>query len=998
MKRILSSNESNFIRDKKRKRTDYYEKMNKIQKLEELSMKLKKITNEYIELSRLDFFKKKTSQPFFEKKKKSKIDVQSDNSSDSSEEDIYEKKHTSEYKKLIKNKYKKQNYSSSSSDESLIEYSSSESSSSDLKSDCSFEGAFTDNEMTIHDSNQKKSKNEESESEESKNEESEIELIDNVESNSDTVSEDESDIEFKENLKKASKNKITLHTKEVDLKKNKTLEKNEEKTTTTLIDSDLSTEVEEIPMTRLEKKAEKLTEKAEKNLSKVTTKNRKDQEKELNKLEKRTNENEISSDIINIYRGKDVNPVYFTKKMIEKLKPHQIDGIRFMWKRIHEMEDKNKGCIFSHSMGLGKTLSSIVFICASFGNKLINNVVIICPKTTMKSTWSNEFEKWCADIGMQTPTIFAMGDTCTTQTDRQHLIRNWHEKEKSVLLISYNMFSKIVNGKSGIGGDFIKTLLGMDLVVMDEGHLVKNSDSKIHDAITQINTRRRIILTGTPLQNNLSEYYTMASIVQANFWEKADFKNFFLKPIKEGSANIATAIQVATMRRRMYYFVDETKKFTQRVNQSILKQYLPEKNEFIIYIKLTDFQIELYKNFLAYTKKKELNKKEKKNYLYDCCTFQKIIDHPDFIHFFIERTKNNKTKEITEKKKESEEEEEPEEIIEEKDDFSWAASVRSNHNLYNVELSNKMKILMDILNLTSKINEKIIVFSQYTKTLDYIENVLKNTKVGSIFLKKNVHYYKSDGKTSSSDRENYINKFNKSEESKIFLASTKACSLGINLTGASRLVLFDVSWNPTQDQQSIFRLYRFGQEKPVYIYRLVSTDTIEEQIWDRCVNKTWLFTNIIDDKSTKISLKKDDMAIYDSVPKNDYITKIDESIVNKDKLMIDLIAINKNVINSVLSHESLYVDDETILTEEEKKKVIDEYTNRNKQIEKPKLSSQPIPHLGKFKILDKRTIEQPEPIHIDEIEFISNLQNINYKKQPVVDNPNNINKVKYVIN
>lgn len=700
----------------------------------------------------------------------------------------------------------------------------------------------------------------------------------------------------------------------------KNIEKPKEKRTTIPIDSDISTDEDLVELT-----IEEVTVEAKKNLQKKTLQTMKENEKELIRIEKRTQSNEITDDIVNIARRKGIDAVHFTTSMMEILLPHQIDGVRFLWERIYEVEkEEHRGCILSHSMGLGKTLQAIVFCLLSFAHKYIRNIVVICPSGTLNPVWYNEFILWCDKFGIDPPPIFKMDKSCTSIKDRERLINTWNKTKGSMLSIGYEMFSKIVNEGCDLSIECRNRLLHMDMVIFDEGHKLKNPSSQINNAIKQIKTRRRVILTGTPLQNNLFEYYTMDCIVQEEFWPESDFRKFFLTPIENGTKENATTFDKELMKRRMYLYIEQTKPFTQRKNQSILKRYLPEKNEFVLYMGMTQFQIDLYKSFLEYRNKNKIDKRG--NFLYDSHILQKIIDHPDFINIFY---KEREAKQLDEEEKQ---------IADLTDDFSWAKPVIENHQMYKMNLSNKMNLLFQILEMVVNSGEKIVIFSQYVKTLDYIEKLLEGKKMGSIDkMTKEIHYFKSHGSVSMKKREEYINTFNKNSDSKIFLVSTKSGGLGINLTGGTRLLLFDISYNPTNDEQAIFRIFRLGQKKPVFVYRLVTRDSVEDHRWSKCINKTLLFSNIIDEQSTKSSVKKDDSTIYQRIPRNDYICEVEESVVGKDKELMKLLLKNKTIVHNALSHETIYVEDEEVITEEAKKEVMEDYKSmgmtKKKQVE-----------------------------------------------------------------
>jgi SNF2 family DNA or RNA helicase len=152
-----------------------------------------------------------------------------------------------------------------------------------------------------------------------------------------------------------------------------------------------------------------------------------------------------------------------------------------------------------------------------------------------------------------------------------------------------------------------------------------------------------------------------------------------------------------------------------------------------------------------------------------------------------------------------------------------------------------------------ELDEKILVFSQYTETLDVIEAVFARNRIPigheTKLLQQDEDYFRLDGSNSSSQRQNMIDNFNDPQCTvRVFLISTRAGGLGITLTAATRVIVYDVNWDPTFDQQAIFRAWRYGQMKPVFVYRFVMSGTVEENMWKRCMAKVWLQKRIVDDK------------------------------------------------------------------------------------------------------------------------------------------------------
>merc|ERR1711874_831998 len=181
--------------------------------------------------------------------------------------------------------------------------------------------------------------------------------------------------------------------------------------------------------------------------------------------------------------------------------------------------------------------------------------------------------------------------------------------------------------------------------------------------------------------------------------------------------------------------------------------------------------------------------------------------------------------------------------------YDWTQGMFADYKPGLENTSNKLQIFMGILEESVKRNDRILLFSQSLFTLNLIEDFLKRKKLTEAEdpWVAGVNYYRLDGSTSALEREKLINNFNANTKVKLFLVSTRAGSLGINLVGANRVVIFDASWNPCHDSQAVCRVYRYGQTKPCYIYRLVSDKCLEKKIYDRQVNKQGMADRIVDE-------------------------------------------------------------------------------------------------------------------------------------------------------
>merc|ERR1719326_873852 len=205
------------------------------------------------------------------------------------------------------------------------------------------------------------------------------------------------------------------------------------------------------------------------------------------------------------------------------------------------------------------------------------------------------------------------------------------------------------------------------------------------------------------------------------------------------------------------------------------------------------------------------------------------------------------------------------------------------------------------------------------------------------FLTTWVHgedYFRMDGSTSIERRKKWCSNFNRPSNTKmrLFLISTRAGGLGINLVAANRVIIFDASWNPAHDMQSIFRVYRFGQEKPVYVYRFIAKGTMEETIYDRQVTKQSLSARVVDEQQIERHFTMNELAeLYEYSDEKDESRDVPK--VPKDLLLAELLNKHGSMIWSYHDHDSLLENqgDEN-LTEEERKAAWEEFENEKKGI------------------------------------------------------------------
>nr|CDJ84646.1 SNF2-related and DNA RNA helicase domain containing protein [Haemonchus contortus] len=403
--------------------------------------------------------------------------------------------------------------------------------------------------------------------------------------------------------------------------------------------------------------------------------------------------------LVNAGHSPEDPDVYVSPYLTHILQPHQLGGVRFMYDNIVESLSEfdtspGFGCILAHSMGLGKTIQVITFIEVFLRVTQAKRVLVIVPINTIQN-WYYEFEKWLprysetGEICRQFE-VFLLGDAVKTFDQRVNLIEDWSRKG-GVLLIGYEMFrllirstqpkkpakpkpnsfstpqpdrsEKVDDFDKGFTADgrvkkeaneIIRSALinpGADLVVCDEGHKIKNLNTDIAVALGAIKTRRRIVLTGYPLQNNLMEYYCMVDFVRPDFLgSRKTFSIQFEKPIKNGQCIDSTARDVKIARQRIHVLNSMLKGFIQRRTHHLLKAILPESKEFVLLLRKSPLQHALYRNFVMYANS-EISSGNTSvfNPLKAFAACSKIWNHPDILAKTLERKREERRKAMQQK-------------------------------------------------------------------------------------------------------------------------------------------------------------------------------------------------------------------------------------------------------------------------------------------------------------------------------------------------------------
>uniref|UniRef100_A0A1D1Z2M2 ATP-dependent helicase ATRX n=2 Tax=Anthurium amnicola TaxID=1678845 RepID=A0A1D1Z2M2_9ARAE len=609
----------------------------------------------------------------------------------------------------------------------------------------------------------------------------------------------------------------------------------------------------------------------------------------------------IGGYVVNVAREEDEQPVRIPLSLSAKLKPHQVSGIRFMWENIMQSVrkvksgDKGLGCILAHTMGLGKTFQVIAFLYTAMRSVDLGlrTALIVTPVNVLHN-WRQEFRKW-RPLELKTLRVFMLEDV--PREKRVDLLSKWKAKG-GVLLIGYATFRNLSLGKHvkdrNIAVELSHSLqYGPDILVCDEAHMIKNRRADITQALKQVRTQRRIALTGSPLQNNLMEYYCMVDFVREGFLGSShEFRNRFQNPIENGQHANSTSVDVKIMNQRSHILYEQLKGFVQRMDLNVVKKDLPPKTVFVITVKLSPLQRKLYKRFLdvhGFTSNKVSSEKALKqscffagyqalaqiwnhpgllqmtkqlrdslrredameNFLTDYTSSDDNIECGDLLNGDKQKSKND----YMQKKGDS---------IFFHEETDWWEDLLHEKIYKEVDYSGKMVLLLDILCMSYEAGDKALVFSQSLPTLDLIELFLsklpRKEREGK-FWKQGKDWYRLDGRTDGLERQRLVENFNDptNKRVKCTLISTRAGSLGINLHAANRVIIVDGSWNPTNDLQAIYRVWRYGQNKPVYAYRLMAHGTMEEKIYKRQVTKEGLAARVVDRQQIYRTMSKEDV-------------------------------------------------------------------------------------------------------------------------------------------
>ncbi len=430
-------------------------------------------------------------------------------------------------------------------------------------------------------------------------------------------------------------------------------------------------------------------------------------------------------------------------------------------------------------MGLGKTIQVLSFLLYLKENNRLDKPSLIIVPTSLISNWEREIQRFTPDLNFIT--IYGK--------DRKSLIENIENTD--IVLTTYSLIQRdfeLYKNKQFL------------YLILDESQKIKNPRTKTYKAVKEIKSQHKLALSGTPIENNLTELWGIFNILMPGFLgSHKEFSEVYKTPIEKHNDKNAKKV----LAKKIKPFI------LRRTKNKVLKE-LPPKTEIVKYTKFSEKQTKLYETVRVSLNKeirelleKQGIEKSQIHILDALLKLRQICCHPALLKLNIKQKVNE---------------------------------------------SAKLDLLQDLLEDLIEEDRKILIFSQFVEMLNLIENEVLN--------KKGYRYLKLTGQIRKRDK--IIDEFKEDAEIKIFLISLKAGGVGLNLTEADTVIIYDPWWNPFVENQAIDRIYRIGQDKPVFVYKLIVENSIEEKILKLQEKKKQL-QEIYQEQADVFKLSKDEI-------------------------------------------------------------------------------------------------------------------------------------------
>ncbi|CAA7035167.1 unnamed protein product [Microthlaspi erraticum] len=534
-----------------------------------------------------------------------------------------------------------------------------------------------------------------------------------------------------------------------------------------------------------------------------------------------------------------------------RLLEHQREGVKFLY----NLYTSNHGGILGDDMGLGKTIQTIAFLAgvyrkesdagdASALESKKGPVLIICPSSVIHN-WESEFSRWASFFKV----------SVYHGANRDMILEKLNARGVEVLVTSFDTFRIQGPVLSGIN---------WEIVIADEAHRLKNEKSKLYEACLAIKTRKRIGLTGTVMQNKIGELFNLFEwVAPGSLGTREHFREFYDEPLKQGQRAAAPERFVKIADKRKQHLVTVLRKYMlRRTKEETIGHLMMGKEDNVVFCQMSELQKRVYQRMLQLPEIQCLVNKDKPcgcgsplkqakccgrivpdgtiwSSLHkddsdgcDSCPFclvlpclvklQQISNHLELI-------KPNPKDEPEKQKKDAE-------FVSavfgtDIDLVGGVSASESFMDLSDVTHCGKMRALEKLMASWISKGDKILLFSCSVRMLDILEKFL---------IRKGYSFGRLDGSTPTNLRQSLVDDFNASPSKQVFLISTRAGGLGLNLVSANRVVIFDPNWNPSHDLQAQDRSFRYGQKRHVVVFRLLAAGSLEELVYSRQIYKQQL--------------------------------------------------------------------------------------------------------------------------------------------------------------
>ncbi|KAL4155219.1 hypothetical protein PRNP1_007332 [Phytophthora ramorum] len=479
------------------------------------------------------------------------------------------------------------------------------------------------------------------------------------------------------------------------------------------------------------------------------------------------------------------------------MRAYQLEGLSWMVNLAHQ----GINGILADEMGLGKTLQTISVLGYFYEFENISGPhIVLVPKSTL-SNWLAEFQRWCPSLRA----VKFHGNKEERLRCVQEVLCPGLPDEKRKFDVCVTTFEMCLKEKTAL------CKFAWRFLIIDEAHRIKNESSQFSTVVRMLDTEHRLLLTGTPLQNNLHELWALLNFLLPDvFASSQEFDDWFNLDVDDDEAKKQMISQLHKILRP----------FMLRRLKADVEKSLPPKKETLLFVGMSEMQKALYKSLLL----RDMNtimggsggvsKSALQNIVMQ---LRKCCGHP----YLFEGQEDRSLDPLGE---------------------------------HVVENCGKMVLMDKLLKKLKQRGSRVLIFTQMTRVLDIMEDFCRM---------RQYNYCRIDGQTSYEDRESSIDEYNRPNSSKfLFLLSTRAGGLGINLYTADVVILYDSDWNPQADLQAQDRAHRIGQKKEVNVYRFVTADSVEEKIIERAQQKLKLDAMVVQQgrlQEKQAKLTKNDM-------------------------------------------------------------------------------------------------------------------------------------------